>query len=511
MGVVTKTLFAGGILLLSGAFGVAHASDPALIEAAKNQDRDALRVLLQESADVNAVQADGATALAWASYWDDLQTAELLIEAGADANLANDHGVTPLSLACTNRSAAMVEKLLGAGADPNAAQWYGETALMSCARTGNVSAVRLLLEHGADVSRVETERGQNALMWAAAERHSETVAALIEHGADVNARTNGGFTPLMFAAQQGDLESAKVLVESGAEVNAVSPNSDTALTVASASRAEEVAIFLLEAGADPNAEDAHGITPLHYSVAQGIADITNIAPTAAFDEYYRTRPPNMRKLAAALIAHGANPNARIKQVLETFGTTVGLNGPGAPSMIDATPFFLASLSADVELMQMLLDAGADPDLPSLGNTSPLMAATGGVFDAYRSEEDEAKAVEAVRLIVELDVDVNEANVMGQTPMHAAAFTGATEIVRILADKGGEVNVRATNGETPWSMASGISPDANYTAFWAVHQDTADLLVELGATSLSDEEILTLSPSELQRAVIYSSRIQTETE
>jgi ankyrin repeat protein len=215
----------------------------------------------------------------------------------------------------------------------------------------------------------------------------------------------------------------------------------------------------------------------------------------------------MRELVAALLAHGADLNARIKQVLETFGTTVGLNGPGAPSMIDATPFFLAALSADAELMRMLLVAGADPYLPSLGNTTPLMAAAGGVFDAYRNEEDEAKAVEAVRLIVELGVDVNEANVMGQTPMHAAAFTGATEIVQILADKGAAVNVKAANGETPWSMASGISPDANYTAFWAVHQDTADLLLRLGATAMTAEEIEALNPGELQRAVIYSSRIQ----
>jgi ankyrin repeat protein len=507
MGVVTKGLLTGCILWLFVGSVAAADSDPALIEAAKNQDIEAVQALLQGNADVNRSQGDGATALAWASYWDDLETADLLLQAGADANLANDHGVAPLSLACTNASALMVEKLLNAGANPNAAQWYGETPLMSCARTGNVAAVRLLLDHAADVNRHEMERGQTALMWAVAEHHSEVVRALIERRADVNATTQGGFTALMFAAQQGDVESARILVQSAAELDATTPKQDNALTVASASGSEEVAIFLLEAGADPNVEDGHGITPLHYAVAQGIADITNIAPTAAFDEHYRVRPSNMLELASALLAHGANPNARVRDVLETFGTTVGLNGPGAPSMVDATPFFLAALSADLELMNMLLAAGADPYLPTLGNTTPLMAAVGGVFDANRSDADEEKALEAVRLLVELDVDVNEANAVGQTPMHAAAFTGATEMVQLLADKGGSVNVRAANGETPWSMSSGISPDANYSAFWAVHQDTADLLLRLGAIAMTVDEIEALNPGELQRAIIYTSRIQ----
>ena len=504
MSIVTKGLFTCLIISLSFTSAAADISDPPLIEAVKERDQEAARELLQGDVDVNLSQADGATALAWASYWDDLETADLLIRAGADANIANEHGVTPLSLACTNRSALMVETLLNAGADPNIAQWYGETPLMSCARTGNVSAVGLLLDHAADVNLRETERGQTALMWAAAERHSEVVRALIERGADVNARTQSGFTPLMFAAQNNDLESARLLVESGAEINAVTPKYDNALTVASASRAEEVAIFLLEEGADPNAEDRYGITPLHYAVAQGIAEITHIAPTSAFDEHYRVRPSNMLDLARALLDHGANPNALIKQTLRTFGTTVGLNGPGAPSMVGATPFFLGAISADVELMRMLLAADADPYLGTQGNTTPLMAAAGGVFDAYRSEEDEEKALEAVRLVVGLDADVNEANAAGQTPMHAAAFTGATAMVQFLADNGAALNAKARNGETPWSMASGISPDANYAAFWTVHQETADVLLRLGAIVMTADEIDALATGELQNAVIYSA-------
>ena len=81
-------------------------------------------------------------------------------------------------------------------------------------------------------------------------------------------------------------------------------------------------------------------------------------------------------------------------------------------------------------------------------------------------------------------------------MHAAAFTGNTAMVEFLADKGAKVNVRARNGETPWSMASGISPSSMNAAFWTVQKDTLDLLVKLGATPLPPDEIDALKRGEL---------------
>ena len=170
------------VSLLSVASLAAAGGDLRVVDAVMKGDKEAVRSLLKENADVNAPQPDGATALAWAVHRDDLETAELLINAAANVNAANDYGVTPLSLACTNLNAAMVEKLLKAGADPNAAQWTGETPLMTAARTGDADAVNSLLAHGADVNAKETRRGQTALMWAIAERHAEVARVLIEHG-----------------------------------------------------------------------------------------------------------------------------------------------------------------------------------------------------------------------------------------------------------------------------------------------------------------------------------------
>ena len=122
--------------LLSVAGLAAPSADLRLVTAVKEKDKEAVRTLLRQRADVNARQADGATALHWAAHWDDLETADLLIRAGAQVNTANDYGATPLSVACTNGNAALVERLLTAGANPNAALPSGETALMRCARTG---------------------------------------------------------------------------------------------------------------------------------------------------------------------------------------------------------------------------------------------------------------------------------------------------------------------------------------------------------------------------------------
>jgi uncharacterized protein len=320
---------------------------------------------------------------------------------------------------------------------------------------------------------------------------------LIERGAEVNTRSGGGFTPLMFAARQGDLASVRSLVANGADLNAGSSHGN-ALTVASAGGFEAVALFLLREGADPNVADSFGIAPLHYAVAQAMADIIGSAPTSAYNNSYKVRPSNMRELAEALVARGANPNAQIEKVLVTFGTTVGLHGPGVPSMIGATPFLLAAISADVHLMRTFLSAGADPWLRAEGNTTALLAAAGGSWNGYRSQEEKENALEAVKWLVALGADFNEANVTGESPMHAAAYTGADAIIQFLLDEGAEVEPRSRAGETPWSMAKGISPDPGHAALYAGHETTADLLLTLGATAWTPDEIAAFRQARVRR-------------
>ena len=468
--------------LLSVASLAAAGSDLGLVEAVQKGNKEMVRSLLQQ-VDVNAAQADGATALVWAAHRDDLETAELLIRAGADVNAANDYGATPLLLACTNRNAAMVEKLLQAGANPNSVQPKGETVLMTCSRTGSLEAVKSLLAHGAKVDAREPWRWQTALMWAIAGRHSDIAGTLIERRANVNALTRGGFTPLMFAAQQGDLESARILLAAGANVNEVTPQWGSALVVASASGQEALAMFLLEQGADPNVADDHGITALHHAVRKGLSELTGIRYDA-----FRVTPPNMPELVKALLVKGADPNARIKKRLKMRDDRPPIDMSGA------TPFFLAAVAIDASLMRFLAANGADPLLPVEEKTTPLIAAARGACPGECSgqgknqgnREWEWSALEAMKAAVELGADVNAVDGKGQTAMHVAAFTGADSIVQYLADQGAKVDVLAASGETPWTMASGLSANRSIRGTYGAHKSTADLLLKLGATARGRE-------------------------
>ena len=443
----------------TGAGPAAGQPDLRLVEAARAQDAATVRTLLEQGAPVDSAQPDGATALHWAAHRDDLPVADLLIRAGADADATNELGVAPLSLACLNGSAAMVERLLAHGANANRALPTGVTPLMTCARTGNPDAVRRLLARGADVHAKESVRGQTALMWAVAERHAAVVAALIAAGADVHARSHSGFTPLSFAAQQGHLESAWLLLEAGADVREAAGDGSDALLVAVESGHAGMARFLIDAGADPNAAGA-GRTPLHAAVQQARPDI-----------------------AALLLARGADPDARLQRRLPRVAGQLGSTG----STIGATPFWLAAKFADLDLMRMLAEHGADTRLASRDGTTPLMVAAGLgwvdgedrygrlLFDADPARR-ERHDLAAVRLAVELGGDVGAVSASGQTAMHGAAYMGGDSIVRLLADLGARLDAADDAGLTPLSIADGLYVAGTFVT----RPSTAALLRELGA-------------------------------
>ena len=440
-------------VVIAAAFvlAVEVASAAELINAVKAGDLGAVRALLKQKVTANDAEADGTTALHWAAHRDDLQAIELLLNAGASVGAANRYGVTPLHLAATNGSAAAIERLLKAGADPNSALPEGETALMTSARSGSVAAVKTLIAHGANVNAKEAWKGQTALMWAAVENQSEVARLLIEAGAEVNARSTGGvFTPFLFAVRGGHLDAARVLLDAGADVNASLADGTSALTLATINAHYELAALLLDRGANPNA-DAQGWTPLHQIVWTRRPNygynLPGAVPTGALDAL---------DLVKKLVKHGADVNARQKREPRD-GNRNMLN------RIGATPFLLASKAVDLPLMRTLLEAGANPSLPNVDGTTPLMVAAGvGIWGAGESPGTEEEAVAAVQLLLEVGGgNVTDVDKHGNTALHGAVLRGGSiRLVKLLASKGARLDLQNSKGWTPLIIAEGVeyTPD-----------------------------------------------------
>jgi ankyrin repeat protein len=450
------------------AAATAMAADARLVDAVRKQDSQLVRTLLNQHVDVNSRSADGSTALLWAAHWNDVDTARLLIRSGADPNASNGFRMTPLSEACTNGSAALVDLILKAGANPNTPIGTGALPIMTCAKTGNVEAVRALLLAHADVNASELSQNQTALMWAAAERHPAVVQALIEAKADLLAHTKSGFTALHFAAREGDIESARLLLDAGVSVDVRSQGA-TPLLVATMRGQVPAALFLLDHGADPNIGDA-GLTPLHWASATWENGTAN--PVYGFVEPMAGIPDRQGKLqlVKSLLAHGANPNARMAKPKPSFAG-------GFTDAAGATPFLLASSVDDLEVMRLLLSAGSDPKLMTTSNTTAVMAAAALSRPVGESAVTEQQAIAAVKFLLDLGVSAGGVTTFNENALFGPAYRGWNTLLELLIEKGAEVNVVSKAGVTPWLAASGLGDRLGGVLY---NKEGADILAKHGA-------------------------------
>jgi ankyrin repeat protein len=470
---------------------VIGANDTRVVDAVKDHNKDALRSLVKEHADVNAPEPDGTTALHWAAHSNDLESVQILLRAGANAKAASRYGVTPLSEAATYGSAAVVEALLKAGADPNTLTTErGETVLMTASRAGNVDAVKVLLEHGADANAKETFRGQTALMWASAENHPDVVKLLLAHGADPKVRSNdrdttppklmagtpaapisrGGLTALVFAARQGSFEAAKSLVDAGADINQGDADGNNPLLIAVLNNHDDLAQFLIDKGADVNAANKDGRTSLFTAVDQHDVDWSDRPFVKETDKL------SSLDIIKSLVEHKANVNAQLTAT--SIIKKAAQDSADRTLSIGATAFMRAARSGDVVVMRYLLDHGADPKLANKDGANALMLASGlGYTDSIRSTEPEA--LEAVKLCLELGFDVNATTDKGETALHGASRRGANTIIQLLVDKGGNISASNKAGITPLDIAMGKGAPGGAPGI--PKEQTMALIRQLGGT------------------------------
>lgn len=218
----------------SGSANVADARGiTPLMYAAEVGSVDAMRLLIDRGADVNAQNGYGSTALMWSVS--DLGKVRLLLDHGADVNIAARSGRTALIVAgFANPSAEVVRLLLAKGAKVDVMDVRHVTPLNAATFGDDTAAIRFLLDAGADINTPDTFIGLTPLMNAAGNRNLAAVKLLLAKGASVNAVSKteglpkiqtgtvefGGWTPLLMSAAFGPPEAVNVLLNAGAKIDA---------------------------------------------------------------------------------------------------------------------------------------------------------------------------------------------------------------------------------------------------------------------------------------------------
>ena len=275
----------------------------------------------------------------------------------------------------------------------------------------------------------------------------------------------GGLTSLVFAAREGDLESAKALLDAGADINQPTEYGWTPLLVAVNNRNYQLARYLIERGADVNLANKGGWTPLYLAT-----DNRNIeggdypVPKGDLDHL---------DIIELLLQKGADPNKRVKDntLTRTIFTMQWFLEDGA------TPFVRAAQSSDTVLMKLLLKYGADPRIATTFGDTALTAAGGiGWVEGVTYERSKEENLEAVRMLLDLGLNPNGANGDGRTALMGAAMKGRTEVIKLLVERGANLEQR-DNGSRDTDKVGSAAAGHRWQAI-----DYADGLVRVGVQS-----------------------------
>lgn len=464
------------ILGLCGA-GLAVAADASLADAARNGNREAVLALLRQKADVNAAQGDGATALHWAAFHDDIEMVKALLAAGANPKAATREGaITPLSMACNNGSAAVIEALLKAGADANEKNANGTTALMTAASSGSVDALRVLLDHGADVHAKEFAHGQTALMFAAALDRTAAVQFLLSRGAQPNIASTSHAVERVRFDQDGNIVEDKAGGGRGGRPMTAAQQ-DKADEAADAAKAEEARKAALEA--TKSDLDLLGRSMGFPSAAVALARPKARAGDVAARAPRRVGPEQVGGMTALLYAAREGHLETARALLEGGAD---INQVSADKF---SPLVMAIANGHLDLAKYLVDKGADPNLTAVSGLTALYGvidvqwAPHAWFPQPTTDQEKTSYLELMKDLLEHGANVNAqvgeklwfrsytndytwVDPAGATAFWRAAQSSDIAAMHLLVDHGADAKIATKSGDTPLMAAAGIGWAANWT-------------------------------------------------
>ncbi len=483
------------LMLASSNFALAQ-SDVA--DLAMQRDAEAVLRVLQNGADVNGKQPDGATALHWAAYHGDVKLAEALLQAGADPSVANRNGSTPLWLASIRGDAAMIATLLDAGADPNEELPLGRRPLMLAARSGVVDAVRVLIERGADPNAKESQRGTTALMQAADQGHAEVAKYLIEHGADFAAVSapvmRDGRTAALGQAGDPRIEVRRQTIVSICEQD--NPDLDVLKALVQDGATDEmskdsVLEEFVNSGAEQNRENICSKFErgnLGFAVVAGVSD-----------RRFANGPPGQREPdggeLTALVYAARTGSIEVAKVLLEAGADVNQT-----TRYGWSPLLAATHNQNYQMAKFLIENGADVNLANKGGWTPLYLATdnrnieGGDYPTRTPDMD---TLEFIKFLLDSGADPNARIIEstetrtvftnqwldeeGATAFLRASQSGDLPLMKMLIEYGADPHINTALNITPLAVAAGIGWVEGVTFEWSTEQtiEAVKYLLELG--------------------------------
>ncbi len=527
-----------GVAALAICFTAWAAAPPSPVaDAAEKGDLAKVKLLIQQKADVNAAQPDGATAVQWAAYRDDAALADILIAAGADVKKANREGATPMYLASIRGSAAMLDRLLTAGANPNETGPQGETPLMLASRSGNLDAIKVLLAHKADVNAKEELRGTTAIMWATSENHPEAVKLLIDNGADVGAvsKADSGGRPRNNLANPRTqrLNSAFGINNGRGGVGTPGANAAAGGTRGGAAGAAAFGLPSSEANAQPAQPQAQPATPAEGAAnanngrgggrgrggqggrGAGGAQGANGRAAGGFGGFGRNNNVQDGGELTPLIYAAREDCLQCAELLIQAGANVN-----QISNYGWTPLLTATQNRHYKLGAYLLDHGANPNIPNKGGWTPLYLATDNrniEAGDYPVRTPDMDHLDFIKLLIDKGANVNARvcgpastaiNCVGDstetrtnftmqwlfeegaTPFLRAAQSGDVTLMKLLLDHGADPKIYTAHKVTPLAVASGIGWVEGVTFEWSAEEnvEAVKMCLKLGIDpNIQDDE------------------------
>ena len=365
----------------------------ALMLASGKANIDGINILLKAGADPGIEDANGNTWLHHSVIGCSIEVLETLIDYGVDLNATNKKCHTALMMACDKGNIDGINVLMKAGADPNIVDADGYNCLHFVVLRGcSIDVLQKITEHGADVNAVN-KNGVTSLMMASEKGNVDFINVLLKDGADINIADADGDTCLHISVLQGcSIEVLQTLIDHGVDVNAIDEKGDTALMLASEKGNVEFIYLLLKAGADPNIADGDGNTWLHHSIIG----------------------ESKGEVLQMIINHGAQVNATNK--------------------MGDTALMIASGKGNVDGTNVLLEAGADPNITDANEDSCIHISMLGFYKR-----------QVLQTVINHGVKVNDTNKQSYTALMIASLNGNIDGIKVLLEAGADPNIADVNG------------------------------------------------------------------